>query len=91
MSEIIFAIFVFSKLSITVPVSISLNELDLNNSRNKDDKKKNKNFLFFEKLILDVEITQKSQQSGLRLDENKNANIDNSNNVYFRNDGSISE
>ena len=55
------------------------------------EKKKYESFLFVEKLILNIEKTQKSQQSNLKLNENKIANIDNNNNIYFKNDGSTFE
>ena len=53
MSKIIFVVFTFCRSLITA--LILLNELDLSDSRRRDDEEKDENFLFFEKLMLSVE------------------------------------
>lgn len=84
-----FAVFDFDESLIIV--SAVSNELDLNDDHDKNNEEKDESFLFLKKLLLDVERAQESQRSNLRLNEDKNANTDNSCSVHFKNDDWIFE
>ena len=89
--EVIFAVFAFCRPSITAPAPAPLNKLDLSDSRSRVGEEEDKRLSFFEELVLGAEAAQESQQSGLRLGEDKSANIDSSSSIYSRSDGSTSE
>ena len=72
----------------------SLNDYDLIevlNSTDSGDKEKYESFPSFKELVLDIKRAQESQQSNLRLDEDKSANVDSSSSVYSRSDDSTSK
>ncbi|KAF6238790.1 hypothetical protein HO173_003297 [Letharia columbiana] len=67
------------------------NGLDLSSSRSRGGGEEDENFPSFEELVLGAGAAQESQQSGLRLGEDKGANTDSSSSVHSRSDGSTSE
>ncbi len=88
MPEVIFAVFAFYRPSITAPAPS--NGLDLSDSRSRGGGEEDKNLPSFEELVLGAGV-QESQQSGLRLGGDKDANTDSSSSVHSRSDGSTSE
>ena len=70
----------FFRLSITAPAP--LNGFNLNGSRSRGGG--DESFPSFEELVLDAGETRESQQSGLKLNENKDANTDSNNSIHSK-------
>ncbi len=86
--KVIFIVFDIESL---ITTSVFSNRLDLSNSHSEDNKDEDKRFSFFKKLLLNVEEAQESQQSDLKLGENKVANTDSSSSIHSKNNSSTSE